>query len=222
VKRMRGEPTDERPGAHLELDVEAYIPRGYIESDRQRMDAYRRIATCRTPEDVEQLAGDLRDAFGPVPDSAETLLTLAEIRVRAATYGINTIMRKEPDIVFKFDGEIKRLERLFEGASGRASLPDANTLHWRLPEHYYHGNTLLPVLRNLFRRESTAIAVSTEQIAPETGKKRVGAKGQAVVGATLGKDAPAAASKRSGPIRATVNERPADAPGKKRKRMRYK
>ena len=152
VKRTKGEPYHERVGVHLELNVEAYIPKGYIASDRQRMECYRRITTCRAPQDVEQLESDLRDAFGRYPETVETLLTLAEIKVRAASWGIRVVQRKEPDVIFSIDGEVKRLEPLFAGTTGRTSFPDGRTIYWRLPDNYFHGSTLLTVLRNLFRK----------------------------------------------------------------------
>jgi len=152
VKRMRGEPADERVAVHLELDVEAYIPKAYIASDRQRMECYRRVSACRSPQDVEQLEKDLIDAFGPIPETVETLLTLTDLRVRAIRFGIRTIIKKEPDVIFQFDGEVKRLEPLFTQATGKISLPDGHTLHWRLPDHYFYGQTLLVILRNLFSK----------------------------------------------------------------------
>lgn len=211
VKRMRGDRVDERSSVHLELDVEAYIPRGYIESDRQRMDCYRRVATCRTPEDVEQMETDLRDTFGSPPATVETLLTLAEVRVRAGQYGIKTIMRKEPDLIFQFDGEIKKLEALFTNASGRASLPDPNTLHWRLPEHYFFGDSLLPILRNLFRRENTKLQSPEERRAANASKKPETPTTAQMV-------EPTKPRKQQGPLRATPNARPADAPTKRRRK----
>ncbi len=152
VKRMKGEPYKPRAAVHLELGYESYIPKAYIASDRQRMECYRRLAACRTPQDVEQLEKDLIDAFGPFPETVDTLLAMAEIRVRASAAGFKAIVKTEPDLIFTFDGEVKRIEPLFKGASGRVSLPDGRTVHWRLPDHYYHGRTLLAVLRNLFRR----------------------------------------------------------------------
>lgn len=152
VRRMKGESAGERVAVHLELDVEAYIPRSYIPSDRQRMECYRRFAGCRTPLDVDQLAGDLKDAFGPVPETVDTMLTLAEIKTRAASWQIRSIVRKVPDLIFHFEGEVKKIEKLFAGSSGSVRIPDGRTLHWRLPENYFHGNSLLRILANLFRR----------------------------------------------------------------------
>jgi len=152
VKRMRGELAAPRVAVHGELDVEAQIPKGYIPSDRQRMECYRRLAACHAPQDVEELGRDLEDAFGRYPESVETLLSLAEIKVRAMPWNIKTIIKREPDVIFSIEGEIKKIEALFAGAGGSVRIPDSRTLHWRLPENYFHGQTLLRVLTNLFRR----------------------------------------------------------------------
>jgi len=169
VKRMRGEAYAERPAVHLEIDVEAYIPRSYVPSDRQRMECYRRFAACRTPGDVEQLGRDLEDAFGKYPEATDTLLTLTEIKVRAAPWNIETIIKREPDLIFRIHGEMKKIEPLFAGGGGSAldmpgqdlacqgsvRVPDGRTLHWRLPENYFRGKTLVNILRNLFRKRES-------------------------------------------------------------------
>ncbi|MFH1416773.1 MAG: transcription-repair coupling factor, partial [Planctomycetota bacterium] len=156
VRRMKGEPHAPRVAVHLELDVEAYIPKIYIPSDRQRMECYRRVVACYDVDGVEQLTKDLVDAFGRYPETVETLLILADLRVRASAWGIKAIIRKEPDVVFKIEEEVKKIEPLFTGASGSVRIPDGHTLHWRLPDNFFHGRTLLTVLHNLFRRHSVA------------------------------------------------------------------
>jgi transcription-repair coupling factor (superfamily II helicase) len=161
VKRMRGEVSTKRVAVHLELNVEAYIPRSYMPSDRQRIECYRRFAACRTPQDVELLAKDLEDAFGRYPETVETMLTLADIRVRAAQWSIRSVIRKDPDVIFNIEGEIKKIEPLFSGSKGTVSVPDGRTLYWRLPENYFHGDTFLRILRNLFRKETQARPVVT-------------------------------------------------------------
>lgn len=174
VRRMKGEPQPERVSVHLELDVEAYIPKSFIASDRQRMECYRRFAACSAPRDVEQLGEDLRDAFGPCPESVDTLLTLAEIKTRAVAWGIKAIIRKEPDLVFTIESEMQKIEKLFTGASGSVRIPDGHTLHWRLPENYFHGASLLRILVNLFRRADAQLNAPTQKRAELRRNKSAG------------------------------------------------
>ena len=204
VRRMRGEPAQERAAVHLELDVEAYIPKAYIASDRQRMECYRRVTACRTPADVDQLTADLTDAFGTFPQTVETLLALAELRVRAAAVGIKTIIKREPDVIFHFDGEIRKIEPCFTHARGDISLPDAHTLYWRPPDEYFHGTTLLTVLRNLFRPRQVRAGPSEARVAGALPSPEQ-------AGETKGRPV------RAGSVRATPNALPADAPRKRRR-----
>jgi len=216
VKRMRGEPYQGRTAVHLELDVEAYIPKGYIASDRQRMECYRRVAACRTPADVEQLTADLIDAFGAFPQTVETLLTLTDIRVRASAVGIKTIIKREPDLIFHFDGEVRKIEPFFTRADGDISLPDAHTLYWRLPDTYFHGTTLLTVLRNLFRERKTAVAQPGSM---KTGQETIPPK----PGPPASREKAVEARRRkvpAGSVRATPNTLPADAPKRRRRRRK--
>ncbi|MFO0972689.1 MAG: transcription-repair coupling factor [Phycisphaerae bacterium] len=160
VQRMKGEAPPAEAAVHLELNVEAYVPKHYVPSDRQRMEIYRRVAACRLPADVEQLERDLADAFGRLPPQTETLLALADIRVRAAAWRVRTILRREPDLIFTID-DLKRVEPLFAQATGSVRLVDARTIHWRLPDNYFHGDTLLRVLRQRFIQGEKARPVAS-------------------------------------------------------------
>ncbi|MBK8268913.1 MAG: transcription-repair coupling factor [Planctomycetes bacterium] len=214
VKHMRGEPADERVAVHLELDAEAYIPKAYVASDRQRMDCYRRFVACRTPDDVEQLERDLKDAFGPYPETVGTMLALAEIRVRAGEVGIESIIKREPDLIFRFSGEIRKLEPYFTESAGRVSIPDGKTLHWRLPDHYFYGGTLLTILRNLFRKQSTHVLI------PGGAQTVSRSAGRNVAVGKSAENVKPPKTRHNGPISATPNAYPADAPIHKKRRRK--
>jgi transcription-repair coupling factor (superfamily II helicase) len=160
VRRLKNEPVDEFKPVHLELDVQAHIARGYIESDRQRMEIYRRLVRCRSIEELEQLSKDLKDAFGPYPPSMQTLLDLAEIRILAQPWKIRTIQRKPPDLVFSVD-ELALVEPLFARSPGSARMADAHTIHLRLTDAYFEQATMLAVLRRLLQPPQSAPKIAT-------------------------------------------------------------
>jgi transcription-repair coupling factor (superfamily II helicase) len=132
VGALRGEAPAGIPETHVELGLDSYIPRNYIPADRQRMEVYRRLGRCASPGELRQLRADLADAYGAVPPSVATLLDLAEIRVRAAGAGIESIIRMAPDIVFKVR-DFKAASKVFKDAPGTVRLPDDHTAHWRPP-----------------------------------------------------------------------------------------
>ncbi len=150
VRRLKNEPADPYRPVHLELDVPAHVPRAYIASDRQRMEVYRRLTQCRTMTEIEQLAGDLKDAFGPCPPIVETLLQLAEIRILAQPYRIRSITRQPPDLVFSVD-ELAAVQPIFSNSPGSARMADGHTVHLRLTDAFFETPTLLAVLRRMLR-----------------------------------------------------------------------
>jgi transcription-repair coupling factor (superfamily II helicase) len=155
VRRLKNEPVEDLRPVHLELDVQAHIPRGYIESDRQRMEIYRRLVRCRSLEELEQLSTDLKDAFGSYPPPVQTLLDLAEIRVLAQPWKIRTINPKPPDLIFTVD-ELALVEPLFARSPGSARMADAHTIHLRLTAPYFEPDTLVAVLRKLLQPAQAA------------------------------------------------------------------
>jgi transcription-repair coupling factor (superfamily II helicase) len=99
VSEFKGErvesPTDD-PGMRVELPVEALLPHDYVPSERLRLDAYRRLASASTAEEIAAVREELVDRFGPVPEVVETLLAVASVRVQAAAMGITEVVAQGP------------------------------------------------------------------------------------------------------------------------------
>ncbi len=150
TRRLRNEPAAHHRPINLDLGITAVIPRGYIRSDRQRMEVYRRLTLCRTAPDVATLRDDVRDAYGPLPDALETLLKMAEIRVLAREWGVRSLVLDEPDVIFAIE-DLNRVQPLFSSGPGSPRVPDAKTVHWRLPKRLLEPNVLLDQIRALFQ-----------------------------------------------------------------------
>jgi hypothetical protein len=132
------------------LGISATIPRGYIHADRQRMEVYKRLTGCRTIEELDVLRNDIRDAFGPLPESVETLVALTEIRVLAGPWGVRSMVLDGPDVVFSVD-DLQKIEPVLANGPGSPRVPDPKTIHWRLPPRYLEPQALLTVLRHQLR-----------------------------------------------------------------------
>jgi transcription-repair coupling factor (superfamily II helicase) len=151
VRGMRNEPDPDGLPVHLELGVGAFVPTNYVASERSRIDIYRRTVSCKSPADLAQLEGDLKDAFGPFPRPVAVLLELAEIRVLARQWKIISIIAEPPDIVFSVS-DLSWVQSLFEGAMGTVRMPDPRTVHLRLRPSYFEPPTLIAYLRRLLSK----------------------------------------------------------------------
>ena len=85
---------DEKPKNNeckVELPVNAHLPVEYIESERLRLDLYRRIADAHNDEDLSEISAELVDRFGPIPKPAQELMAVASLRLFAKSLGLTDI-----------------------------------------------------------------------------------------------------------------------------------
>ena len=149
TKRIKNEPLIDPVHTHLELPIQAQIPKRYISSEKFRMEAYRRLSRASTPPELNDIASNLTDAYGPLPSPVHTLIDLTELRIAAATIGINSIKLDGPDLIFKTHYPHK-LNPLLCHAPGRASIIDNETIYYRPPANFLESpSSLLAVLRKL-------------------------------------------------------------------------
>lgn len=121
---------EEEPPMRIELPVDAHLPEDYVESERLRLEMYKRIAEVSSGEQIDALRAEMIDRYGPVPPQAESLLTVAAFRLLCRSAGITEVMsqgrnirfapiagRKAPDgqLLALPDSRQVRLERLYPG-----------------------------------------------------------------------------------------------------------
>ncbi|MBQ6314770.1 MAG: transcription-repair coupling factor [Mogibacterium sp.] len=103
VRRLKGETvTEERSDITIELPTQASIPSAYILDETLRLQAYKKIAGITSREDAEDLADELLDRYGDVPEETMSLLKVAEIRAHAEMVGATNISRRDKRIVIRF------------------------------------------------------------------------------------------------------------------------
>ncbi|MDR2379514.1 MAG: transcription-repair coupling factor [Bifidobacteriaceae bacterium] len=89
VAGAKGE-NDQQPPAEvqLELPVNAHIPSSYIDGDRLRLEAYAKLSSSASSDDLKTVADELTDRYGPIPEPVEALFEIAELRLRARAGGL--------------------------------------------------------------------------------------------------------------------------------------
>jgi transcription-repair coupling factor (superfamily II helicase) len=75
----------------VELPVNAHLPMEYIESERLRLDLYRRIADAHNDQALVEITAELVDRFGPIPQAARELIEVASLRLFAEGLGLTDV-----------------------------------------------------------------------------------------------------------------------------------
>jgi transcription-repair coupling factor (superfamily II helicase) len=93
VAAAKGEPqerAEERP-VIVALTLDAYLPPGYVMDEIERVDLYRRASGLGSLAEVEDLAEELVDRFGELPEPARNLLGLSRVKLLAREAGASSV-----------------------------------------------------------------------------------------------------------------------------------
>jgi transcription-repair coupling factor (superfamily II helicase) len=114
VSALKGdEPGDQAPAPDVVLDTPAFIPEEYVPDDDAKLEFYRRLARSSGLCEIAGLREELRDRFGPLPEQAERLLIVSELRSLGAKLGLETIIVRGDEARLRFRaGTAPRLARL--------------------------------------------------------------------------------------------------------------
>ncbi|HMA07673.1 MAG TPA: transcription-repair coupling factor, partial [Ramlibacter sp.] len=72
----------------INLHAPALLPTDYCGDVHLRLSFYKRLATARTPEQIDALLEEIVDRFGKLPPQAQTLIDVHRLRVLARPYGV--------------------------------------------------------------------------------------------------------------------------------------
>ena len=100
VKEAKGMDVAESFDTSIDIDIDAYIPMGYIPNEMQKLDIYKRIAGIETADESEEMLEELIDRFGDPPKSVENLLYIARVKSMAHHLYFTDIAQKGDTLRF--------------------------------------------------------------------------------------------------------------------------
>jgi transcription-repair coupling factor (superfamily II helicase) len=75
----------------INLHAPALLPNDYCGDVHLRLSFYKRLATAKTPEQIDGLLEEIVDRFGKLPAQAQTLIDVHRLRVLARPYGVTKV-----------------------------------------------------------------------------------------------------------------------------------
>jgi transcription-repair coupling factor (superfamily II helicase) len=92
VAEMKGEPQPVQGEIRLDVPTDANLPPDYVSNEASRLEAYRRLAAVTDSAQVDDIAAEWVDRYGPIPPVAESLLTVARLRAECHRLGLRDVM----------------------------------------------------------------------------------------------------------------------------------
>ncbi len=151
VRRLQNLPPREIVEVHFDLPVEAYLPRTYVPDLRQKIDLYRRLARLTQEQQLDDLASELEDRFGPRPAVVDRLLETMRIRLWAHQWGVSSIHLENDYLVLK-SPQPRSLEKLAAASRGSLRLADREAAYLPIKQEVGKTDAILARLKTLLQR----------------------------------------------------------------------
>lgn len=122
-----GQPVSSTEPAEVRIDlpVDAHIPVEYVDSDRLRLEAYRKLASATDDDAVDGVLAELTDRYGDPPEETRRLAAIAKLRLRCRERGVTEVGSVGTGVKISplhlLDSEQVRLKRLYSAAGYRAT-----------------------------------------------------------------------------------------------------
>lgn len=90
-------------GIQLNLPIPAYVPEDYLPEEKLRFRLYRRLAGVAALEGINEMAKELEDRFGTMPEPVANLLYQLKLKLLAMDAGVKSVVTEVGQIVIRAD-----------------------------------------------------------------------------------------------------------------------
>jgi transcription-repair coupling factor (superfamily II helicase) len=141
-----------RTNPAVRIETRAFLPADYIPETAQRLEIYHRLSRIGAFPEFDDLAGELKDRFGPLPEPVSALLDVIAVKFVAGNIQASAVTVKTGQLEIQFEEE----PPISPEALGRIlkELPAATRVGYEKPLRLYaplSGNNPLTEAKKLLR-----------------------------------------------------------------------
>jgi len=152
VSHLKRQPPKEAIEVEIDLPGEGHIPRSYVPDMRLKIDLYRRLGRISGRDELGDLRTELCDRFGPPPPLVEHLLWLAELRIAAHRWRIESIHLERPYVVFRYHSA-RLIQELAEESGGKLRIVDNRSAYLPLEGKNESPESIRQEVKSLLQSE---------------------------------------------------------------------
>ncbi len=156
VRELKGTPLCDEVEPELRLMVSAYIPEEYVPDTCQRLSIYKRLSAGGPSDEIEPIRCEMKDRYGPLPDVAEHLLQVTQLKRMAKSVHLLKIEEGDKTLSFLFDSSAEvnedHLKKLVSAFGGRLHFTSSHAFEitirdgsWR--DHFLDAAFALSILK---------------------------------------------------------------------------
>ncbi|MCL4305684.1 transcription-repair coupling factor [bacterium] len=98
-------PLEEKRDVKLKIDTDAFLPESYLPEGGLRLNIYRELARAKEFAKVDDMAREVEDRFGKLPEAARNLFDMVRVRILAEKAGVDevSLYAQQLELVFAAD-----------------------------------------------------------------------------------------------------------------------
>ncbi|MBU2552200.1 MAG: transcription-repair coupling factor [Proteobacteria bacterium] len=102
IGELKGGEIEEEIEPEMVLGLPAYIPERFVPDTEQRLVHYRRLSSALNEEEIEEVATELRDRYGPLPRETENLLEVMAMKPVLKTLRVKKLELGQAGLTLSF------------------------------------------------------------------------------------------------------------------------
>jgi len=106
VQELRGEKVEEVVQPSIELQVDAFLPDGYVLDRQVKASLYQRLAMVRDEEQLSEMVDELVDRFGTPMREVEHLIEIIRLKLLASSLKIEQIQQSKQNVSVRFAADM--------------------------------------------------------------------------------------------------------------------
>jgi len=80
IDKLKGEKIDEDINVQIDLPASAYIPKSYIESEKERINIYKTLGSAESPDEIDEIKEKMNQRYKKMPQVVSNLVNIARIK----------------------------------------------------------------------------------------------------------------------------------------------
>jgi transcription-repair coupling factor (superfamily II helicase) len=160
VRAAKRQPLREHRHVEVNLPVTAFLPSDYIPDGRPKIEMYRKFSLVGSVELLKELAEELRDRYGPLPEEVQKMVQIRELQILAVRWQIDDIHLEPGYAVFGYRNP-KRINKLVRISPAPLRVVDDREACLVLPHNLSGPEELLKLLKNVLESELPTFAGQT-------------------------------------------------------------
>ncbi|PSR21576.1 MAG: transcription-repair coupling factor [Sulfobacillus acidophilus] len=105
IRQLKGASVATVADPTIEIAVDAYLPDAYVPDARQKIQVYKELVSAKTLRQVDELAEEIEDRFGPAPPPVVRLEQLSRVRVMAQQLKLVSVAQGKNRLVIRASTE---------------------------------------------------------------------------------------------------------------------